>query len=169
MAIRRKCFISYHRDDRAVVQRFISQFGPSHFIARAITMPEDVIESTDTDYVMRRIRELYIKDSTVTIVLIGRCTWARRFVDWEVQASLRRSAESAPNGLLAILLDRSIRPALPERVKLNKDSGYAQYHYYPNSASALADWIEDAHLARTARAHLISNPRARFERNRTCV
>ena len=66
-------------------------------------MSDDVIESTDTDYVMRRIRELYLQDSTVTIVLIGKCTWARRFVDWEIQASLRQS-ESGPahNGLVAI-------------------------------------------------------------------
>jgi hypothetical protein len=38
---------------------------------------------------LRRIRQLYLLDSTVTIVLIGKCTWARKFVDWETQASLR--------------------------------------------------------------------------------
>jgi MTH538 TIR-like domain (DUF1863) len=37
-------------------------------------MPEDAIDSMDTDYVMGRIRSDYIKDSTVTIVLAGRCT-----------------------------------------------------------------------------------------------
>lgn len=128
-------------------------------------MPEDIIDSNDVGYVMRRIRELYIKDSTVTIVLVGQCTWARKFVDWEVQASLRAAN---PNGLLAIKLDDPRNPPLPERVKLNRDSGYAKYHYYPSTSTALGDWIEDAYQGRTARLHLRSNPAARFSNNRTC-
>ena len=47
-------------------------------------MEQDIIDIDNTDYVMRRIRELYLKDSTVTIVLIGKCTWARRSIDWEI-------------------------------------------------------------------------------------
>jgi hypothetical protein len=166
--IRRKCFVSYHHSDATAVNSFIDKFGPGNFIKRGITMPEEVVDSTDTDYVMRRIRELYIKDSTVTIVLVGKCTWARRFVDWEVQASLRKPANGLPNGLLAILLDRSLRPALPNRVKLNKDSGYAEYHYYPGSAATLGDWIETAYAGRTGRENLRKNPRERFSYNRSC-
>ena len=163
--IRRKCFISHHTADVAAVNSFISTFGAGNFIKRGITMPRDVVASDDTEYVMRRVRELYIRDSTVTIVLIGRCTWARRFVDWEVQASLRKPANGLPNGLLAVLLDSSIRPALPDRVKLNKDSGYADYHYYPSSASRLGDWIETAYAARAQREHLRKNPRTRYTYN----
>ena len=167
--VRRKCFISYHQADLAQVDRFISRFGPSNFIKRGITLPDEVINSTDTDYVMRRIRQLYIKDSTVTIVLIGRCTWARRFVDWEIQASLRRPANGLPNGLLAILLDGSARPALPPRFKLNRDSGYAEYHYYPRDIATLSHWIQTAAWARTGHAHLIENPRERYTYNRSCT
>src|SRR4051812_6111051 len=127
--IRRKCFISYHHADLAAVNRFIHRFGQSNFLKRGITLPDEVVNSTSTDYVMRRVRQLYLRDSTVTIVLVGPCTWARRFVDWEIQASLRRPANGLPNGLLAILLDRSIRPQLPPRFKLNRDAGYAAYHY----------------------------------------
>ena len=167
--IRRKCFISYHRADARAVDRFISSFGPGHFIKRGVTMPSEVIDSADADYVMRRIRDLYVRDSTVTIVLVGRCTWARRFVDWEVQSSLRRPAGGSPNGLVAILLDSDIRPSLPDRVKRNRDSGFAQYHYYPQSSAILGAWIEDAYQARTSRAHLIQNPRDRFSCNRQCT
>src|SRR4051794_8917026 len=93
--VRRKCFISYHHADEAEVNDFIKVYDGMHdaFIARGIgeAMPGDVIDSTDTDYVMRRVRELYVGDSTVTLVMLGRCTWARRYVDWEIQASLRPS------------------------------------------------------------------------------
>lgn len=111
--VRRKCFISYHHTDQAWVDAFIKTFDDTHdlFIARGLgqAMAQDVIDSTDTDYVMRRIRELYIKDSSVTLVMLGRCTWARRYVDWEIQASLRVPQNGLPNGLLGIKL-----PTYPE-------------------------------------------------------
>jgi hypothetical protein len=135
---------------------------------RRITLPEEVINSTDTEYVMRRIRQLYLRDSTVTIVLIGRCAWSRRFVDWEIQASLRRPTDGHPNGLLGILLDRRVRPQLPPRLAANRDSGYARYHYYPPDVATLSEWIEDAYEARVTRRSKVVNPRDRFMYNRSC-
>ena len=170
-ATRHKCFLSYHHADQKAVDAFIDTFDAKKdvFITRAITMPEELIDSEDTDYVMSRIRTLYLKDSTVTIVLVGSCTWARKFVDWEVKASLRQPANGLPNGLVAILLDKNATSGrLPERVKTNVDSGYATYHYYPSSATSLSAWIEDAFTARTARASKIVNPRDRKKNNSPC-
>ena len=149
------------------VNRFIRRFGARNFLKRGITLHDDVINSQNTEYVLRRIRELYIRDSTVTIVLIGQCTWARRFVDWEIQSSLR-PAGGLPNGLVGILLDKRIRPPLPPRFKLNKDSGYAKYHFYPPTVATLEDWIEDAYQARIARRRKILNPVTRYRYNRRC-
>ena len=75
MAVRHKCFVSYHHADQAAVDKFCSDFDGS-FIRRGLEMTDDVINSDNTDYVMQRIRQLYLQDSTVTIVLIGKCTWA---------------------------------------------------------------------------------------------
>jgi hypothetical protein len=152
----------------AAVDRFIARFGKHNFLKRGITLPDEVVSSRDTDYVMRRIRELYLRDSTVTIVLVGRCTWSRRFVDWELQASLRRPASGHPNGLLGILLDSNTRPRLPQRFELNRDSGYARYHYYPRDVATLEEWIEDAYQARVTRRSKIVNPRERLSYNRRC-
>jgi hypothetical protein len=167
---RHRCFISYHADDQAAVDDFISSFDDIYdvFIKRGVTMPEDVINSDDTPYVMRRIRELYLKDSTVTVVLIGACTWARKYVDWEVQASLRQPADGYPNGLLAILLPNRTSGTLPNRVKLNVDSGYAKFYSYPAGPATLSGWIDDAYNARFDKAYLINNPRDRFSYNRHC-
>ena len=105
--------ISYHHDDQVEANQFIRDFDHDRdtFIARGLgqEMSQDIIDSTDTDYVMRRIRELFLGDSSVTIVMLGRCTWARRYVDWELQASLRHGQTVTPNGLLAIKL-----PSFPE-------------------------------------------------------
>src|SRR5690554_849527 len=126
MSVRHKCFISYHKADQSAVNDFFDKFSGS-FIRRGIAMEEDIIDSENTDYVMRRIRELYLQDSTVTIVLIGKCTWARRFVDWEVQASLRNPKDGYPNGLVAIQLWESYTN-LPNRVQLNVNSGYSKFY-----------------------------------------
>jgi len=166
MSIRHKCFISYHKADQKAVNDFCDQFEGS-FIKRGIVMEDDIIDSNDTDYVMRRIRELYLQDSTVTIVLIGKCTWARRFVDWEVQASLRNPRDGYPNGLVAIQLWESYK-SLPNRVQLNVESGYSKFYKYPSSTTALSNIVEEAWNARFNLQDLIVNPRERFSYNRTC-
>lgn len=172
MAIRHKSFISYHHADQVAVRRFIDTFDENQdvFISRDITMPEDIVNSDSPEYVMDRIRKLYIKDSTVTIVLMGKCTWSRRFVDWEVQASLRQPKDGLPNGLLAILLDPAVKTGvLPPRTKLNVESEYATYHAYPAGPNALSTWIDTAYNARFTLTSRIKNPRERQKGNVTCL
>lgn len=161
-----KCFISYHKADQSAVDDFCEKFEGS-FIRRGQAMSDDVIDSDNTDYVMKRIRELYLQDSTVTIVLIGKCTWARRYVDWEIQSSLRQPSDGLPNGVVAIQLWESYKK-LPNRVNLNVDSGYSKFYKYPSSSTALINIIEEAFKARTEESDLIENPRDRFKNNRSC-
>jgi len=174
-----KTFISYHHADQDEVEDFIKAFDYEGkvFITRAlgVGMEQDIIDSNDTDYIMRRIRELYLKDSTVTIVLVGKCTWARRYVDWEIQASLRHGEKTTPNGLLGIILPSAGRENIhaPNRLLINlkgknHDEEYARWHWYTNNEDSLISWIEDAFNARISRANLIENPRERFANNRTC-
>ena len=172
---RHKCFVSFHRADHDSLVAFKQRFDDTHdsFIFRGQEMPEDIIQSSNDDYVMSRIRERFLKDSTVTIVLVGACTWSRKFVDWEVKASLARPALGLANGLLAVVLNPARRtnpaPRLPERVRLNVESGYATYHWYPSTSAELAAWIEDAYIARTERWRLRTNPRARQASDEFCV
>lgn len=167
MAVRHKCFISHNSVDKKAVDDFCNEFEGT-FIRRGIQMEEDIIDSENTDYVMQRIREPYLQDSTVTIVLIGQCTWARRFVDWEVQSSLRKTQSGPPpNGLVAIQLWESYR-TLPNRVSLNVDSKYAKFYKYPSSTASLSRWIDEAFDARSDKADLIENPRERFTYSKSC-
>jgi hypothetical protein len=171
---RHKCFVSYHVDDADEVKDFIDDFG-SEFIPRVIGLSEgdDFIDSVDDDYVLRRIREKYLTDSTVTIVLVGRCTWSRRFVDWEVSSSLRDDFANKRSGLVAITLpsvaDLDGR-RLPDRVDDNVDDDnlYARWMKYPASRSSLRNIISEAFDRRTSRADLVRNGRARMTYNRTC-
>ena len=174
-----KVFISYHHADQTAVDNFIRTYDDERhgFIARGvgIEMDDDLINSDDTDYVMRKIRERYMSDSTVTIVLIGKHTWSRRYVDWEIQASLRHGVSQngtviLPNGLIGIRISDSYKQ--PERLAMNRVKGvnddyYARLHDMPSSVTVLKSWIEDAYNARWNRANLIINPRDRFKYNKS--
>lgn len=174
---RRKCFISYHHDDETEVQEFISEFDHEHdvLIARGIgaSMSGDIINSADRDYIMGRIREKYLRDTSVTIVMLGQCTWARKFVDWEIAASLRNTGAYSRNGLMAITLPSYANTPgreLPARVNDNFDgeAGYARWWKYPTSTSGLASMIETAYTYRTERSHLVDNTRKLYSYNRAC-
>src|ERR1035441_9163213 len=138
-ASRHKCFISFHHADNDEVIQFIETFE-SIFIPRVLGVSDedDFIDSYDTDYVMAQIRERYLTDSTVTIVLVGQCTWARRYVDWEVYSTLRNDKYNKRSGLLAITLPSAAdywEKQLPPRVadNVNDADGYARWYKYPSS------------------------------------
>lgn len=169
----RKCFISYYAGDKKAVDKFIEDFDDV-FIAKAIGVSngDDFIESNDSDYVMSKIREKYLGDSTVTICLIGDCTHSRRYVDWELKTSLRQGAYT-PNGLLGILLPYKgdsgiLPPRFADNWETNESECYAMYRSYPNSKETLRRWIEDAFARRTSRAKSIKNPQEMMKYNRKC-
>ncbi len=175
--VKRKVFISFHQKDRKEVDNFIERWtvAESVFIPKALGVSDndDFINSTNPDYVMSKIREKYLGDSTVTIVLIGTCTHSRRYVDWEIKASLQQGA-SIPNGLIGILLPSCVNSAhLPQRFKDNWQKGefncYVRYRSHPATAQQLADWIEDAYNARTLRDHLIQNSVEMMKYNGKCL
>lgn len=172
---KRKVFVSYHHDDQDEVEDFLSEFEDS-FTAKVLGVSDedDFIESDDSDYIMRRIREKYLTDSTVTIVLIGSCTWSRKYVDWEIASTLRNDTNNKRSGLLAVTLKSLANESksLPDRLADNdeRDSdgdqiGYARWMKYPTSASSLETWIEDAY---DQRDELPDNSRELRERNATC-
>jgi hypothetical protein len=171
---RRKCFISYYAGDTPEVERFLADYGDV-FIPKVIgvTDSDDFINSDDSDYVMGKIREKYLGDSSVTICLIGACTHGRRYVDWELKASLRQGLY-VPNGLIGILLpSQGTTGYLPSRFRANWNSddskSYALYKSYPTSKNDLRGWIASAFARRVERASLISNGDSMFTYNRKCL
>jgi hypothetical protein len=171
---RHRCFVSYHVDDEAEVTRFLDDYG-DQIIATVVgvTADDDFVDSDDTDYIMDRIREKYLGNTTVTIVLIGRCTWSRRFVDWEAYSSLREYKNFGVSGLVAITLPSVAEDSgrqLPPRVddNVNDDAGYARWKKYPASKASLKSVVHEAFEARTTRDHLIDNSRDRKKYNSSC-
>jgi hypothetical protein len=172
---RRKCFVSYHVDDIDEVAAFLDEFG-SEFIPRVVgvTVEDDFVESDDEDYIKRRIREEYLSDSTVTIVLLGDCTWGRKYVDWEISSSLRNDSVNKRSGVLAYPLPSKNNSAkLSDRLRDNWKSGdrensYVVYRSYPTTAAGIRNDIELAFSARAAKPDKVDNSRSLRKSNASC-
>ena len=171
--VRHKTFISYHHDDQPEVDDFIKTFDHDRdvFIGRAVGSDQtldELIQSDDDEYVMRRIREEHIKDSTVTLVFVGKKTWSRMFVDWELAASLHQGPKAGlPNGVLAILSPELSSAILPDRFGDNWNVGYANFYPYPQNRAQLTNWIDQAFAAREdeGKRASIKNGRRKLRRN----
>ena len=133
-------FISFHEADLECKERFVKLME-----GRIIDMSVDTGDIDDTGKktaeVRRIIRDDYIRDATVTVVLIGRETWQRKHVDWEIGASLRATKRNARTGLVGIVLpchpshsNKQINPRLiPPRLALNcyGDDPFAKVYDWP--------------------------------------
>jgi hypothetical protein len=180
--IRRKCFISYHHADESEVATFIRTFDhvTNMFISRGLgaAMSGDIINSNNSDYIMSKIRQDFLANSTVTLVIIGNCTWARRYVDWELQASLRSGEKTIPNGVLGIKLPSFSSGQYPDRLNANllppnlgllsPPDCYARIIDYPQNQVQLVSAIEDAFNARNSRSKYIINSRERYSYDKNC-
>lgn len=185
---KRNVFISAYHGDQSEVDAFIYKWATLQkvFTAKALGTfdNEDFINSNNPEYVMGQIRSKYIGDASVTIVLVGKCTQSRRYVDWEIKASLRRG-QSLPNGLLAFVLPSAMPktnpftglstgwPHVPDRLAANwdfnqQDKCYARYYTMPDSAAQMRLNIEAAFADRTNRANLIKNDSEMMKYNAKC-
>ena len=109
-----KVFISYyHEDDEEYKDRLVQALD-SKAIDKSVSPGDIHDKNLPLDEIRRRIRDYHIADATVTIVLIGPCTWQRKHVDWEISASLIHRRKNPRCGLLGLLLpphpDYQIRP-----------------------------------------------------------
>ena len=173
---KRRVFISHYRGDRSEVDDFIKKFAEEENVFTLYVLGandnDDLINSTNPEYVMTQIRKKYLKDTTVTIVLVGSCTHSRRYIDWELKSSLRQG-EYTPNGVMGIILPSQgnsayLPPRLEENWSKNHVNCYARYWNYPKAADQLEGYIDDAYNARTIRAHLIKNSQEMMKYNVRC-
>lgn len=97
-----KTFISYHHEnEQNLKNEIIELFGRDYFIDKSVG-DQDIDSELNDESIMTRIRQDYIADSTVTLVLIGYETHARPFINSEIQASLWGNN---PSGLLGVIRD----------------------------------------------------------------
>jgi hypothetical protein len=176
-SMKRKVFVSFFGDDEREVLQFTDWAHRSEAMIPKILHDAyngEIVNSSNPDYVMKVIRRDFIGDSTVTMLLIGACTHSRRYVDWELKATLQQGSDYPPNGLLAVVLPSvaatpvHLPPRFLDNQRTDAAPGYAYFYRPPKNPAELFQWIEDAYNSRTSRAHLIKNGREMMGYNATC-
>src|SRR5699024_9915400 len=93
-----KSFISYKTEDQDYKNELQELLGNT-VIDKSLNEP---INSIDENYIMRKIREEHLKDSTITLVLIGERSYEKGLF-YENQTYIKRELQASlydiPNGI----------------------------------------------------------------------
>ena len=100
-----KVFISYHHANDQWYKEELVKFATEHQIFNDQSVDTgDIDENLDDETIRRLIRDYYLKDTSVTILLIGTETKRRKHVDWELYSSMRDGMVNKKSGILVITL-----------------------------------------------------------------
>lgn len=115
-----KAFLSYHHaNEQDLKDYIIDNFGGENFIDKSVS-DGDISTTINEESIMRKIREEYLADTTVTVVLIGAETKNRKFVNSEIQASLWGDNY---NGLIGVIRDEIYDSVFSPSTCSNTDCG----------------------------------------------
>ncbi len=172
---RHKVFISFHEQDIKHKEDFVRMMG-KRIMDRSVDTGNIDDTGLKTATVRQKIRDEYIRDATVAIVLIGPCTWQRKHVDWEISSSIRKTKRNSRCGLLGVILPNHpdhgkklytphlIPPRLADNC--NGEEPYALIYDWPQpwTPAKIAEWVHQAYARRNGQPPV--NSRKSFARNR---
>lgn len=160
---RHKVFVSYHHtNDQYYREHFEGLFSDIYdiMVSKSVQIG-DINPNLQTDTIRQKIRDEYLRDSTVTVVLVGAETWKRKHVDWEIGASIRSTQFNPRSGLLGILLPsyhnyydiqhgKYNKYTIPPRLSDNIDCGFSKIYEWSNNPTEVQSWIHDAFQRRNS-------------------
>lgn len=136
-----KVFISYyHNADQNFKDALVEKYEGDVFIDASVDTGD--IDDSKTDEEIRTIiRDEYLKDSTVTIVLVSEETKKRKHVDWEIFSSMYNGLVNKKSGILIIntsnnhqnrvSIDDNDKHLFPSNINWGTMSDYKKYDYLP--------------------------------------
>lgn len=98
-------FVSYHHYNDQAYKDALIAYGRSFgvFIDKSVDTGE-ISEQLSDQVIRTKIRDEYLRGSTVTILLAGEETRGRKHVDWELYSSMFDGAKNKKSGILVINL-----------------------------------------------------------------
>lgn len=172
---RHKVFVSFHHEDESYKHYFCRMLG-NDIVDKSVE-DGDIDTRLKTDTIRQYIRDDFIADASVTVVLVGQCTWQRKHVDWEIGSSLRDTKNNSRCGIVGILLPSHFdfghetyrKTLVPPRLADNcgRNPAFGSIYDWPKpwNTNSIRQWIHSAFERRTR--VLPDNSRQQFARNRT--
>lgn len=138
-----RVFISYHHDNDQPSKDRLAKWAEENqiFIDESVDIG-DISDDLNDESIRKKIRDDYLRHSTVTIVLVGTETRRRKHVDWEIHSSMYDGSVSRRSGIVVIML-----PSVHD-CHIHAPRGSEEKNLYPES-----EWVSIDSRAEYERQH----------------
>ena len=100
-----KVFISYHHEnDQRYKEDLLKMRDRSDLFVDKSVNAGEISDDWSPETIRKEIRDEYLRDSTVTILLCGEETRHRKHIDWELKTSMIDGQKNGKSGILVITL-----------------------------------------------------------------
>ena len=100
-----KVFISYHhKNDQLYKEKLLEINSQNQIFIDMSVDTGDIDDDLSDERIREIIRDDYLRDSTVTILLVGLDTSSRKHIDWELFSSMFDGKRNKKSGIIVIYL-----------------------------------------------------------------
>lgn len=170
----RRVFISHHHDNDQNYKEALLDLNARHdiFVDWSVEVG-DIDDSLDHQTIRRIIRDDYLRDSTVTLLLCGTETWGRKHIDWELKSSMIDGKLNKRSGIIVVNLPTTgshyftathegekafLYPECQSWVTIDERKGYEER--YPHMPARITDNLlrKDGYISVTPWTTIVSDP-----------
>ena len=103
--MKHRVFISYHHENDQWAKDHLIELNEQYdiFIDESVDTG-DIPDDWEDQKIRIEIRDNYLKQSTVTILLVGTETKYRKHIDWELYSSMINGVKNKKSGIVVIML-----------------------------------------------------------------
>ena len=99
-----KVFISYHHLNDQFYKNELIRFFDNYVFIDSSVDTGDIDENLSDERIRMKIRDEYLRNTSVTILLVGTDTKHRKHIDWEIYSSMFDGTLNKKSGILIINL-----------------------------------------------------------------
>lgn len=166
IATQQKVYISYaHREDKKYKEYLEETF--KDLIFNKTVNDEDLYPRRGSEYIDRLINENYIDEDSLVIVLIGKSTRAKKYVDWEIYTALEQKAKVVGVLLPGVRIkeQKIVFADIPTRFADNVKSGYCALYTWKDTIENFEQLLSMAYNDELGSKEKINNKRKRLLTN----
>lgn len=105
MKEKRKVFISFFHEDIYWKQSLLRINDSNDIFIDSSVDTNDISDDLSDEQIRVKIRDEYIKESSITIVLASSNSLKRKHVDWEIGSSMIDTERNRRSGIIVLLID----------------------------------------------------------------